>query len=239
MADNTALLLDHLAAEARRVYIETRRAFEARRTGMPSFYGDSPLPRWDGTKDDDRPFLRAERSRDRHGRTYKPVWPLLVRFAVENGADVSALIRARFSVTTGPHAPEPPDCKTELALRAYAQRQEKLGGRLNSSLNSQRMTASTELLIRTRRIETLDWTPAQVLESVIYDEALGLSPLFRAIFALENGHADLFDQLLPGAVQAYHSAREQYDSSQWAQLIPQAVREGAARLDDYARRAPR
>ncbi len=239
MADTTEALLGHLAAEARRVYIEERRAFEGRRTGVPSHYGDKPLPRWDGTVDDERPCIRSDRRRDAHGRTYKPVWPELVRFAVGHGADVAALVRARFAVATGHHAPEPPDCKTELALRAYEQRQANLGGKLATSLSSQQMVARTELLIRSRRIDTMGWSPVQVLESVVDDPTLGLTPLFRAIFARENGQTDLFHRLLPGAVQAYHAARPHYDSSPWSPMIPPEVREGADHLEAYARRPAR
>lgn len=239
MADDTEALLGHLAAEARRVYIEERRTFEGRRTGLPSYYGDKPLARWDGTQDDERPCLRADRRRDAHGRTFKPVWPELVRFAVGCGADVASLIRARFAVATGRTAPEPPDCKTEFALHAYQQRQAKLGEQLAVSLASQQMVARTELLIRSRRIDTLGWTPAQVLESVVYDETLGLSPLFRAIFAQENRQVDLFRRLVPGAVQAYYAARLYYDSSPWSKMIPDEVREGADHLEAYARRSVR
>lgn len=239
MADNTDELLGHLAAEARRVYVDQRRAFEGRRTGLPSFYGEKPLPRWDGTVDDDRPCVRTDRRRDRHGRTYKPIWPEIVRFAVAHGADVGGLIRARFAIATGHNAPEPPECKTDLALRAYAQRQEKLGAQLASLLESQRLTASTELSIRSRYIETLGWTPQQVIESVACDPTTGLVPLFRVIFACENKHRDLFWQLMPAAVQQYYAARAHFDASPWSKLIPPEVRDGADRLAEYARRPAR
>lgn len=239
MADNTADLLDHLTAEARRVYVEQRQAFEYRRTGLQSHYGDKPLPRWDGTADDDRPCVRAERRRDRLGRNYKPVWPEIARFAVLHGADVGGLIRARFSVATGRNAPEPPECKTDLALQAYEQRQERIGPQLASLLESQRLTASTELFLRSRYIETMGWTPAQVIGSVAGDPTTGLVPLFRAIFAAENGHAELFRSLLPDAVQQYYSARAHFDASPWSKLIPPEVRAGADRLTEYARRPGR
>lgn len=239
MADNTAELLGHLAAEARRVYVNERRAFEGRRTGLPSFYGDKPLPRWDGTVDDDRPCVRSDRRRDSHGRNYKPIWPELVRFAVANGADVGELISARFAVATGKNAPEPTDCKTELALRALLQRQENMGPKLAVLLESQRLTASTELAIRSRYITAMGWTPEQVIESVVCDPTTGLVPLFRVIFAAENKHRELFWRLMPAAVQQYYSARIHFDSSPWSKLIPPEVRDGADRLAEYARRPVR
>jgi len=239
MADNTAELLDHLAAEARRVYVNERRAFEGRRTGLPSFYGDKPLPRWDGTVDDDRPCIRSDRRRDPHGRSYKPIWPEIVRFAAGHGADVCELISARFAVATGRNAPEPPDCKTDLALRALLQRQENMGPKLVVLLESQRLAATVELSIRSRYIDLLGWTPQQVIESVVSDPTTGLVPLFRVIFAAENKHRDLFWRLMPAAVQQYYSARVHFDSSPWAKLIPPEVRDGADRLAEYARRPVR
>lgn len=229
MTTTADALLDRIAEMARSTYINERRSFEARRTGMESYYGQKGLGRWDGTEEPGK--------RDRFGRNCKPVWPEIARFAARNGADVAGLIRARFAYHTGRNPPEPPDCKTELALTFLRQRESTQGPQLLLRLEGERAQTRVELLVRSRYIERFGWTPEQVVLSVIDDPTLDLSPLFRVILAGEHKLPHLVEAYFPLAVQQYQSARLYYENSPWAALIPASVRVEADRLTQYATRS--
>lgn len=229
MTNTAEEVLDRLAELARSVYIQERRSFESRRSGMDSYYGERGLGRWDGT---DTPGKR-----DRFGRNCKPVWPEIARFAARNAVDVAGLIRARFAYHTGRNPPEPPDCKTDMALSFLRQREGTQGPRLLIRLESERTKASVELLIRSRYVERFGWTPEQVVQSVIDDPTLDLSPLFRVILAGEHRLPDLVDAYFVLAVQQYQAARAYFDASPWAKLIPDTVRAEADRMTQYAARS--
>lgn len=228
MTNTADEVFDRLAELARSTYIQARRDFESRRTGMESYYGERGLGRWDGT---DKPGKQ-----DRFGRNCKPVWPEIARFAARNGADVTALIRARFAYHTGRNAPEPPDCKTEQALTFLRQLEASRGPQLVLRLESERMKTRTELLIRSRYIDSLGWTPERVVRSVIDDPTLDLSPLFRVILAGEHNLPHLVKAFFALAVQEYQAARRYFDASPWRDLIPDTVRTEADRLTTYANR---
>lgn len=229
MTNTAEEMLDRLAEMARSTYIQERRSFEARRSGMESYYGEKGLGRWDGT---DKPGKQ-----DRFGRNCKPVWPEIARFAARNGVDVAGLIRARFAYHTGRNPPEPPDCKTDLALSFLRQRESTQGPRLVIRLTSERSSADVELLIRSRYIERFGWTPEQVVRSVIDDPTLDLSPLFRVILAGEHKLPHLVEAYFPLAVQQYQAAKAYFDDSPWAAMIPATVRAEADRLTQYAARS--
>lgn len=226
-------LLARMADTARETYIHERRMFESARSGMPSHYGDRGLGRWDGTAE------KGARP-DKYGRNFKPVWPEIVRFAVTNGADVSGLIRARFAFNTSRTPPEPPECKTPLALRFYEQRESDQTEKVRLRLESERMVTKVELTFRSRYVKNFGWTLDRVVRSIVDDDTLDLSPLFRVILAVEHGYPDLVESYFHLAVQQYHSIRRHLDGGPWAALVPQPVRDESDRLVQYVRRsAPR
>ena len=210
--------LDRLVKLARETYIRERQQFEKRRTGLESYY--TPSAQWDGAQ--------AGRG-DRFGRNTKPVWPSIVEFALRYDVPVDDLIRARFASWTGRQAPNPTDCKTEQAVTVALRRAEQLGASVDSALATERGLARTEMFFRSGNIEKYGWKPEDVIESLVVDQTVGLSPLFRVIMATENGRPDLADMYLQGAVDQYLRARRFYDASGWGHLIPEVVRTAADR----------
>ncbi len=165
-------LVERLADLARETYIFERQAFEKRRTGLTSHY--QPSAQWDGP---------TAGKPDKFGRNCKRVWPSLAEFALRNGVQVDEMIRARFATWTGRQAPNPPDCKTDQAILAVELRSAHLGASVQAALNTERTVAKTEMFFRSGYVEKYGWKAEDVVESLVVDLTIGLSPLFRVILA--------------------------------------------------------
>lgn len=229
---NANNLINQMSAAARAVYINERRRFDQKRTGTDSFY--EPSAQWDGSVGPGHKGGKA----DKYGRNCKPVWPEIANFALRSDVSVEDLIRGVFASWVGMTAPTPNDCKTPRALAACKNREEKMGERVSNSLASEKTVASVEMYFRAVYVSRLGWTEDAVIDSVIGDLSLAMSPLFRVVLATEYKRQAMVELFLPPAIEQYRRARRFYDGSSWKTLIPDSVRQGADLIAGFATARP-
>lgn len=207
-----------LHQRVRQTYVSERRKFESRLTGVPSSYGLSPMPKWDGT-DDVRPGSTRRGVQDRYGKSYKPIWPKIAEFALKAGVDPLELIRTRFAATRGPRAPEPTDCMSKAALDLCVSSATPVD-ELNQQLYEYFKNLEIEAENRSVYISRHGWTPEKVVSSIVRDLTLPFSPLFRHHLAVVNGLDDMVQVTRSPALIEYLRQKKSYDKSLWKEIIP-------------------
>lgn len=215
-----------LYARIRQTYVSERRKFETRLSGVPSSYGLSPMPKWDGT-DDVKPGSTRRGTQDKYGKSYKPIWPKIAQVALGAGIDPVELIKARFAFTRGPRPPEPTDCMSSASLELCKKPQISVDA-LNDQLYQYFTNLKTEAENRSVYISRYNWTPEKVIDSIVRDLTLPFPPLFRHYLSVANGIRDMAEMLRPHAVIEYLRQRRSYDSSSWKEIISQDIINEAA-----------
>lgn len=211
-----------LHALIRDTYVRERRNFEYRLSGVPSGYGSSHMPKWDGTGEF-RAGASKRSAQDKYGRVYTPIWPRIADYAVKNGVDPFELIRARFKDTRGPTPPEPTDCMSIRALEACL-REAVPVEELNKQLSDMYMLFMTELENRSiYMIKYTGWTPDLVAHSVITDLTIPFNPLYRYYLATLYGLTDKTVFYREAAVMEYVSNRKSLDKSSWVSILPKEL----------------
>ena len=216
--------LEQGSIDARAAYVQARKEFEQRLTGLESFWGDSPIACWDGGDGSNSPT----------GRASKPIWPRFVHLAVANEIPITALISARFSFASGARAPEPPDCLSQAAVNAAKRWAQSQGSRLTGRLAADRMAEQTALgralfpLMEANRIPT-DVERQQALWRIATDPAVILTPLYRIHILDRFGRAQIYPKLVAAAVHQYLEDPSLYDQI-WQTFVSFAVRQAAAHV---------
>jgi hypothetical protein len=233
---------DELAAdralddEARAEYCAAVRAFLLRTRGVRSRYGDRPLPVWDGGETAD-------------GRRHTAVWPKVAGFVRRHGLDLGRLVRCVFAAravgTAGGAALGPPPPPTMLysaeALRLYRadadRRHDADRESARAELCSQAEAFRAALVLRSA-LRAAGWSAEEVARSVVGDEALPLSALFRFCVAAQEGYQDLADRYFRPALRQYTAGRALCDDV-WGERLPAALVAAAHSPSPWPRRGRR
>lgn len=168
----------HLAIRdvVRRTYERCRSEYESLLAGRPVRY---KLPRYydrsgDLLVDDDESAV-VQRGRQSE-------WDRLVKFLVENRVDPELYVRISFEPEQLKleRPPEPFQLRSAERLHAYLEARDSMGDVIAAALESQRTLATTEIcyLINGGRTNV-----SQATLTVLSDESLELSPLFRYCLA--------------------------------------------------------
>lgn len=213
-------LLEDLSKAVREAYIECRRTVETRRTGIPSFYNS--CARWDG---------KRTRKGDRT-QVQKPVWPKIVRFALQHGLDPVRYVQDMlFLLEAQDICPVPTQLCGPWAERTYFSAFPKQHSQqmIDDALRAQRVALAC-------KITDLDgvpgWTFDRIRRYVITDPGISLSALFRYCCAVEANFTDIAKQYREPAIHQYTLHMPQYDAA-WGDWIPEDIRAAGRRRKEY------
>lgn len=204
MVDNEKFIT-HLAARCRAAYINERTLHTARTNPNPAAY--HPGPRWDGGV-------------DKRGAEHKPIWPKLAKFMIKNGLTPETCVRMRFAFRgeTSGKAVLP----NQIALEKYVDRyrgDSHNNGRTQQELQSLASETSCFQTHTQLTIEDEGKTAEDAWRSVLSDETLSLSPLFRHCVAANESLDNIAKYYHAQAVTQYLCAPTEYNEV-WGKLIP-------------------
>lgn len=160
---------------------------------------DGDCPRWDGGK-------------DQWGKTFPRIWPSLATLLLTEGLDPESYIPFHFRCGGSSRFPTPAELQYVKCVQQY--RMADAPGRLRSRIRIQLLCdiKTFEAIMQERASrQGMGWTREQILISVIADEGLDLSPLYRFVLAAEACLGWLMDSLRMKALLQYMEAREQYN----------------------------
>lgn len=198
------------AAYVRELYCLARRRHDAKR-GKMSDFGAKEMPRWDGGLDEDS------------GREYRPVWPQVVKFCVENKLEPGTLVRAVFDNHQSPHPPTPTSLTNQNALGLYKKHAIAERLLLRQELDYNRNQAHKYFVSFTVRKNA---EPPQAWREVVLSDPPMLSPLYRYCLAVKGGFDDVAALYKDEAMHDYLWAKDAYDA-EWSEWIPAPLREEA------------
>lgn len=184
-------ILEAVANQIRSAYLVERSAIS--HTGRP--YRSSP--KWDGGV-------------DKYGKRHKPIWPKIAKLVLSNHLDPLAFVRAQFSGRTH-NPPRPTELLNAKALdragRAKACDTQDFTVFFRSQIN----TYCVEVI---RLNELMEWPKELIWLTVLKDESLSLSSLFRYCQAVAIG-GPRFEKVARkyrvAAMLQYIRGREEYD----------------------------
>lgn len=211
-----------IAAAVRETYIQERRKFESRLTGVESEYGKGHIQKWDGTAS--KGFYGKIKP-DKYGREFKPVWPKIAEFAFKNKVDPLFLIRSVFSNTRGVRPPEPGDMISRAALKLC--QSDVSAEFLNQYLAKLEDVFINEVNTRNFFVVKKGWTGERLLRSILSDMTLPMTPLYRHCLASRLGFSDIKDHFLKDACLQYIRNREAYDGSFWKNILTSQLMDAA------------
>lgn len=220
IATDSDPLLDHYCRMAREIYWSFFDSFSEKATGRRTRGAARNNPRWDGGEDD-------------YGREHRPVWPKIVRTAVEAEIDVYDLIAAQFNVASLVSPPQPGQCHGPQAVANVNRSGEMSKHMLLGELSSYRDRLIVSVGLRLRGSAEAGPTVDRVNEihrEVVVDPTVEIDPVFRYCEAnrLGVGHR-LSPAMKASALLAYMSRRKAYDAV-WGSFIPEKLSNGAAKV---------
>lgn len=194
----------------RSIYCDQRRMWEQRHLGSSDF-GGRHMARWDG-------------GRDAHGRVHQPVWPRLAAFIRKNNLPPAEYIAFLFSLRKV-HPLLPDQMMSAASLQQYQERQvspSNSAENLDAALKMQILKARAELVHRMRNDgvrKKLGWSQKDILTSVLTDDSLPLSALFRYCLAVSERLPDVAARLRGAAEGQYMRNPDAYDRA-WRRWLP-------------------
>jgi hypothetical protein len=204
-------VLEEQSAHVRNLYCEARRRFLAAR-GIPSSFGNQPVPRWDG-------------GTDAAGVKHKPIWPKILCFCAANSFNPSILIKAVFANGKGPEPPPPTRLYGGYAFGLYAQQAQIEKTHLRQSLIYYSDQANKYYHSFAARDDT---EPGETWRTVLRRNPPMLSALYRYCVATRLGFDDIAAEHASTAFTEYFWSKDAYDEV-WSDWIPESLRaEGTA-----------
>lgn len=203
-----------IARDIREAYIFERRIFNESRYGQQSEY---------------RPGVRFDGGEDRDGREFKPIWPKVADFVLDNGLEAVSFVRSQFYDRRLP--PQPNQLLSEKALHRYERYHGAAREKVVQALSSQQYRADLEFWAK---VQFCGRTEEDAWFDVLLDQSIELSALFRYCKAVELGKNDDAMKYVvrryraPAAFQ-YLRYRSEYDDV-WADFIPIKFKARAGRI---------
>jgi len=194
-----SLTEQQMARIIRAIYILERRRKEEALTGLPSHYRSHVM--WDGG--------------EHRGRTYSSVWLKIARFVLEHRLEPVLLIEAQFRKPSK-IVLEPTGILSSDALFVYQEFTQYLDAHEPISFNHQKQVcrnAAADLYAAT------NWTDDEIMGSVLFDESLAMTPLFRYCMAKSLKIERVYTDYLHKAVLQYIPRKQLYDNV-WGNFIP-------------------
>lgn len=203
--------LEDLGQEIRRLWCSERRFFDLRNTGRSGDWGDTQIRRWDG-------------GRSASGKFYKPVWPTIAAFCIDNNLEPHLLVKALFH-NVMLQAPLPNMAHGNFALEKYRQYTSpatslEIKSKIINEFESQKSKAHAEVVNRKKynnSSEELAW------KIVILDNKSSLSPLFRYCIAKNQNWDDIHPDYYEAAKRQYSRHPDVYDAV-WQEWIPDTLK---------------
>lgn len=195
----------------RALYVQERRLFEERQTGVRSRYGDRRMARWDGGVD------------SRTGRHYRMIWGRIFDYCVSHGYSVAEFIKAQFRDVK--IVPQPNQLYGQGATARYAAVCSNRAAditelRQSLELQQQKFRVAVSHVQMLRRFST-DAACRQVL---LYDNSL--SRLFRYSIGVQAGDRVVQEAMHDGALLMYLVRRSEYREA-WGDFIPAVLEQEA------------
>jgi hypothetical protein len=205
-------VLVEIAARLRAAYFRERHRFQRPDATGPS-YGDGHTPHWDGGVTST-------------GRKVAPVWPKLAAHVVAHGCDPDQYIVAQFSNRRSGRAPGPAELLSPEAVFRY---REFVGpgetARIRARLEAEARTFDQARFDLAKTAPHASET--QVIRTILVDDGLRLSAMFRCLMAVAAGQPDLCLTFAAAAAVDYLPRRDAYEEV-LGPRIPPAVRETAS-----------
>jgi len=202
-----------LAARLRAAYIRERRLFEQRLTGRPSQYNSSV--HWDG-------------GRGKNGSVRQSIWPKVARFVQQYQLDPEAFIRHQFVLGEGQHVILPNQLYNADALRRHREQADLERKVLAAAFGSQQETLRKSVQAAQEMSDLAGYklSPRDLQLSVLLNESLPLSALFRYCLAYSEGLAKVAAIYKEAAARQYMRNSRTYDLV-WGSWIPEEFKHEA------------
>lgn len=210
MPTATELTLSEMAKLCRDAYIAERSNWESRINGRQKTY--RPSAKWDGGVDS-------------NGYECQPVWPKIAAFMLKHQLDPRKCIWLRFHKKRNHNHPVMPN---QIALGKYLEEYQDLSSFDDEELETNFQSEQALCASRIAASEDAYDDKEMLWKSVILDESLPLSPLFRYCLALSEGFSRDARRYYKAALLQYLQSMDQYDEV-WGKWIPESLK-GDARL---------
>lgn len=177
-------------------------------------YGAEPIPTWDG-------------GTDRWGAHFKPIWPDIARFVLQNKIDPAIYLHVQFAETVGRPSPKPSSLMSKDALLRYQQYLQRAGDVLRQDYERSAHHVQRRLL----QLETARGTVEQKTLTVLMDETVvHAEPLFRFCLGFKLGIEKVTARYYQAALHQYVFQQHLYDAAWGTDVIPDKLRQDANQL---------
>jgi hypothetical protein len=164
-----------LAEKIRVVYWQLLGEAELRVTGQVGATRPRKVARWDG-------------GQDASGRRYKPIWPRLADYFIQNGVSPEDAIRAVFDRYVGGPPPAPNQVMVPDVVSLVEERKAKRAEHIRYSVESERTAFQDEACFQERIHGKVN---LNTLRELITSPWLNLTPLFRFCLSVRHDFRDL------------------------------------------------
>jgi len=204
-------LLEDMARRCREAYIACRRERDLLHSGKTSY--TKPAAKWDGGE-------------DTSGAVHQPYWPKMAKFMIKHGLTPEHCIRVRFALCRdmSKDPPYPNQIANPTYLEEYkADQVKKISEWIEGAFSYEKAYCASSITLME---EELGRKGKPVWRSVLLDESIPLSALFRYCLARSESIDDVAEEYEIPAMTQYIVARKEYDQV-WGNWIPEDFRSSA------------